>query len=298
MSVKRNLEKPGFCAMHKNSPEKKYRLKILLLHLKKITKIMSMLTSRMKNLHPYIPGEQPKDRVYIKLNANENPYPPCKELLDGLKKEISDFPSKLSLYPDPDSNELKKAIAKMLNETGGVLSRCSVSQKNVSPSESDKIGFEITPEMIYTGNGSDEVLSFVFYAFFDSKNTLVLPEFTYSFYPVYAGFYGIETDIVPMKNEWSLDIEKMLSLADFEGKVTLKINDSLCPWNNDVFTLSDGVVTRGGTADAEAEIGIFSAMLLGRCDNISLIPNFRIIKNEQALHRLFKPKDIWFDEHF
>ena len=70
---------------------------------------MSMLTSRMKNLHPYIPGEQPKDRVYIKLNANENPYPPCKELLDGLKKEISNFPSKLSLYPDPDSNELKKA---------------------------------------------------------------------------------------------------------------------------------------------------------------------------------------------
>lgn len=95
-----------------------------------------------------------------------------------------------------------------------------------------------------------------------------------------------------------IDVEKMLSLADFEGKVTLKINDSLCPWNNDVFTLSDGVVTRGGTADAEAEIGIFSAMLLGRCDNISLIPNFRIIKNEQALHRLFKPKDIWFDEHF
>lgn len=203
--------------MHKNSPEKKYRLKILLLHLKKITKIMSMLTSRMKNLHPYIPGEQPKDRVYIKLNANENPYPPCKELLDGLKKEISDFPSKLSLYPDPDSNELKKAIAKMLNETGGVLSRCSVSQKNVSPSESDKIDFEITPEMIYTGNGSDEVLSFVFYAFFDSKNTLVLPEFTYSFYPVYAGFYGIETDIVPMKNDWSLDIEKMLSLAKKNG---------------------------------------------------------------------------------
>ena len=95
-----------------------------------------------------------------------------------------------------------------------------------------------------------------------------------------------------------IDAEKMLSLADFEGKVSIKINDSLCPWNNDVFTLSDGIVSRGGTPDAEADIGIFSAMLMGRCKNISLIPNFTVIKNEKALERLFKPKNMWFDEHF
>ncbi len=95
-----------------------------------------------------------------------------------------------------------------------------------------------------------------------------------------------------------IDAEKMLSLADFEGKVSIKINDSLCPWNNDVFTLSDGIVSRGGTPDAEADIGIFSAMLMGRCENISLIPNFTVIKNEKALERLFKPKNMWFDEHF
>lgn len=95
-----------------------------------------------------------------------------------------------------------------------------------------------------------------------------------------------------------IDAEKMLSLADFEGKVSIKINDSLCPWNNDVFTLSDGIVSRGGEPDAEADIGIFSAMLMGRCKNISLIPNFTVIKNEKALERLFKPKNMWFDEHF
>lgn len=95
-----------------------------------------------------------------------------------------------------------------------------------------------------------------------------------------------------------IDAEKMLSLADFEGKVSIKINDSLCPWNNDVFTVSDGTVSRGGTPDAEADIGIFSAMLMGRCKNISLIPNFTVIKNEKALERLFKPKNMWFDEHF
>lgn len=95
-----------------------------------------------------------------------------------------------------------------------------------------------------------------------------------------------------------IDAEKMLSLADFEGKVSIKINDSLCPWNNDVFTVSDGTVSRGGEPDAEADIGIFSAMLMGRCKNISLIPNFTVIKNEKALERLFKPKNMWFDEHF
>ena len=67
--------------------------------------------------------------------------------------------------------------------------------------------------MIYSGNGSDEVLSFVFYAFFDSDTKLVLPEFTYSFYPVYAGFYNIPTDIVPMNSDWSLNKEEMLSRA-------------------------------------------------------------------------------------
>ena len=176
-----------------------------------------MLSSRMENLHPYIPGEQPKDRVYIKLNANENPYPPCKEVIKGIKKFVNSNPMKLTVYPDPDSNELHKAIADMLNETGGVLCNAQVKGKKCEPKSNDKIPFTVTPDMIYTGNGSDEVLSFVFYAFFDSNTKLVLPEFTYSFYPVYAGFYDIKTDIVPMKSDWSLDVEEMLSRAKKNG---------------------------------------------------------------------------------
>lgn len=176
-----------------------------------------MLTTRMKNLHPYVPGEQPRDRVYIKLNANENPYPPCEEVVKGTVDFIQNNPMKLTVYPDPDSLELHAAIADMLNKTGGVLCRAEVDGKNVKPSEKDKIPFEVTPEMIYSGNGSDEVLSFVFYAFFDSAAKLVLPEFTYSFYPVYAGFYNIETDVVPMKMDWSLDKEEMLRRAGANG---------------------------------------------------------------------------------
>ena len=67
--------------------------------------------------------------------------------------------------------------------------------------------------MIYTGNGSDEVLSFVFYAFFDSSKKFVMPEFTYSFYPVYAGFYDIPMDTIPLKKDWTLDTDAMLEHA-------------------------------------------------------------------------------------
>lgn len=168
----------------------------------------------MKNLHPYVPGEQPKDRVYIKLNANENPYAPSPTVQNAVLNFVQQHPEKMGLYPDPDATQLHKAIAKMLNETGGVLCRAKVQGNKVTPAEEDKIPFEVTENMIYTGNGSDEVLSFVFYAFFDSSKKFVMPEFTYSFYPVYAGFYNIPMDNVPLKSDWSLDTDEMLKRAE------------------------------------------------------------------------------------
>ena len=171
-------------------------------------------SNRMNNLHPYVPGEQPKDRVYIKLNANENPYNPSTKVIDSVVDFVKAHPEKLSVYPDPDSNELHAAIADMLNKTGGVLCRAKIGEDgSVTPSDKDKIPFTVTPDMIYSGNGSDEVLSFVFYAFFDSDKKLVLPEFTYSFYPVYAGFYNIPLDCVPLNKDWTLDKDEMLKRA-------------------------------------------------------------------------------------
>lgn len=173
-----------------------------------------IISNRMKNLHPYVPGEQPKDRVYIKLNANENPYAPSPAVQKAVLNFVQQHPEKMGLYPDPDSTQFHKAIAKMLNETGGVLCRAKVQGNKVIPAEEDKIPFEVTENMIYTGNGSDEVLSFVFYAFFDSSKKFVMPEFTYSFYPVYAGFYNIPMDNVPLKSDWSLDTDEMLKRAE------------------------------------------------------------------------------------
>ncbi len=177
-----------------------------------------MLSKRLENLHPYVPGEQPKDRVYIKLNANENPYPPHESVAKAVAENVLSHSEGLALYPDPDSLSLRKAIADMLNQTGGVLCRSETSlsegQKKCSPSKADKIPFTITPEMVFCGNGSDEVLSFVFYAFFDSDRPLVLPEHTYSFYPVYCGYYGIPMNRIPLKSDWHLDTDKMLSEAN------------------------------------------------------------------------------------
>ena len=172
-----------------------------------------MFSERLKHLHPYVPGEQPKDRVYIKLNANENPDPPHKGVTEAIQKALSSFPQGLSLYPDPDANDLRKAIAEMLNQTGGVLSRAVVENGSVKPSARDNFGFELTPDMIFCGNGSDEVLSFVFYTFFEGDRPLVLPEHTYSFYPVYCGYYDIPMQKISLKENWELDTTAMLSAA-------------------------------------------------------------------------------------
>jgi len=183
-----------------------------------------MLAKRLENLHPYVPGEQPSDRVYIKLNANENPYAPDKSVGKAVKQIVSAKLGKLGLYPDPDANVLRAAIADMLNQTGGVLCRTSAKGKLCMPANQDKIPFTVTPDMIFCGNGSDEVLSFVFYTFFDSDRPIVMPTFTYSFYPVYCGFYSIPMDQVPLRPDWTLDTERMIDDANKTDSCTIFAN--------------------------------------------------------------------------
>lgn len=145
--------------------------------------MVTMFAKRFSELRPYVPGEQPKDRAYVKLNANENPYPPA----PAVQRAIRDFDaSALRLYPDPDARELRRAIASTL-------------------------GDEVTEEMVFVGNGSDEVLSFVFYTFFDDDAPLVFPEHTYSFYPVYAGYYDIPVSRAPLAPDYSVDVDALLA---------------------------------------------------------------------------------------
>ena len=175
-----------------------------------------MFSKRLDNLHPYVPGEQPKDRDYIKLNANENPYPPSPRVKDAIDSYVCTHVEKLGLYPDPASEKLRESIAEMLNHSGGVLSNAF---KNGDGDYSlisyidDNIPFRVSKDMIFCGNGSDEVLSLVYYTFFNSGETVIVPRYTYSFYPVYAGYYGVPLDSVSLKEDWSLDTAQMTADA-------------------------------------------------------------------------------------
>ncbi len=165
-----------------------------------------MFSKRLNTLNPYIPGEQPEGS-FIKINANENPYAPPKYMLEKLSEYILQNGMDFALYPDPESVSLRKAIAAMLNESGGFLQ------------SKEKLEFAISEDMIFCGNGSDEVLSFIFYTFFDSDKELVLPELTYSFYPVYADYYDIPLKKIALKNDWALDTEAMLTVENSGGMI-------------------------------------------------------------------------------
>lgn len=127
------------------------------------------LSARLAALAPYVPGEQPRDMRYIKLNTNESPYPPAPGVLDALSREAV---SQLNLYSDPTCRALEAAIA-------------------------DFYGLE--PAQVFAGNGSDEVLAFSFQAFADGRTGVCFPDISYGFYPVFAQLYGIDAETVPLR---------------------------------------------------------------------------------------------------
>lgn len=129
------------------------------------------------SLVPYVPGEQPKDKQYVKLNTNENPYPPSPRVLEAIRAAAN---GDLRLYPDPTCSALAEKAAAY---------------------------YGVTPDHIFVGNGSDEVLAFAFAAFFSPSGKPVLfPDITYSFYKVYAGLYRIPYQTVPLDEHFRVPL--------------------------------------------------------------------------------------------
>ncbi len=137
-------------------------------------------SARIQNMVPYTPGEQPKNRQFIKLNTNENPYPPSPMVLEAIRNAAGDS---LRLYPDPESTVLRAALAEL---------------------------HQTKPEQIFVGNGSDEVLALCFQAFFTPGQPIVFPDVTYSFYPVFAKLYGLDYSEIPLDEHFALPVEKFL----------------------------------------------------------------------------------------
>jgi histidinol-phosphate aminotransferase len=141
-----------------------------------LSKYWSTITRSIK---PYTPGEQPRDRRYIKLNTNENPYPPAPAVIEAIGRAAD---GSLRLYPDPDCEELRTTIARY---------------------------FGLKRDQVFPGNGSDELLAFAFPAFFDPgpAEPILFPDITYSFFPVYAALFRIPFERVPLEEDFSIPLE-------------------------------------------------------------------------------------------
>ncbi|MGI6267272.1 MAG: histidinol-phosphate transaminase [Candidatus Metalachnospira sp.] len=139
------------------------------------------MNEKYATLEEYVPGEQPTDMKYIKLNTNESPFKPSPLVYEALNRCEID---KLPLYPDPECGSLTKKLA-------------------------DYYGFD--EENIFIGNGSDEVLNFAFMAF--CQNGVAFADITYGFYKVFADLHGIETQIIPLKDDFSISADDYKSLG-------------------------------------------------------------------------------------
>lgn len=138
----------------------------------------------IRKVDPYVPGEQPKSTEVIKLNTNENPYPPS----DKVRKALMDFdPDKLRLYPPTDGAELTEALAKR---------------------------YGVDKDRVFVGVGSDDVLAVAFQTFFDSDKPVIFPDITYSFYDVWANLYRVPYKQIPLMDDFRIRRE------DFYGDGT------------------------------------------------------------------------------
>jgi len=128
-------------------------------------------------LTPYIPGEQPKSPNLIKLNTNENPYGPSPSVFTALTSQITDS---IRLYPDPNSESLKEAVAQY---------------------------YHIEQNQVFVGNGSDEVLAHIFQALLKHDLPILFPDVTYSFYTVYCGLYDVAYKTIPLSASFEIEVD-------------------------------------------------------------------------------------------
>lgn len=204
------------------------------------------LSDKANSVIPYVQGEQPKDKKYIKLNTNESPYPPSQ----NVKKVIieSNFDD-LRLYPDPDISDLKNEIAKK---------------------------YKIKAENIFIGNGSDEILAFSFMAFFNKGDKIYYPNITYSFYSVYSDLFDLDEKQIPLKEDFSIDVNNYKNLdsgiiianPNAPTGILLKLNeieDIIKTNSNNIVIIDEAYIDFGGES---------AIKFINKYDNLLVIQTF------------------------
>ena len=146
------------------------------------------LSKEASRLAPYTPGEQPQDQQYVKLNTNESPFPPSPKVVKAISRaELL----KLNLYSDPTCGQLVEAIAKR---------------------------YELQPENVIAGNGSDEILAFAFRAFCGEGKPLAYADITYGFYKSQVALFGLEAKVIPLREDFTLNVDDYM---DFPGTIVI-----------------------------------------------------------------------------
>ena len=198
---------------------------------------------KIATLDPYVPGEQPQDKQYIKLNTNESPYSPSPKALQAMAQAVSET---LRLYPDPSSRQLKSALA---NHYG------------------------LNEAQVFVGNGSDEVLALAFMGYFSTGKPLAFADITYSFYKVYANLYDIEPKLIPLTANFDIRPQDYQNL-DVSGVVITNPNaptgkalplsdiEAVLQANPDVVVLVDEAYVDFGAQSAVALIDQYANLLV------------------------------------
>ena len=183
------------------------------------------LDEKFSGLKEYIPGEQPRDKKYIKLNTNESPFPPSDSVLEAVNSEAV---KNLRLYSDPSNKALKEKLAEI---------------------------YKVCPDNIYVSNGSDDILNFAFMAFGDRG--AAFPDITYGFYKVFANLYGIDSQIIPLEEDFAIDenkyfgLDKLIVIANPNAPTGLslsldKIEKIVSSNKNSVVLIDEAYVDFGG----------------------------------------------------
>lgn len=202
------------------------------------------LDEKFSALKEYVPGEQPRDKKYIKLNTNESPFPPSVSVLEAVNSEEV---KNLRLYSDPSNKALKEKLAEI---------------------------YKVGPDNIYVSNGSDDILNFAFMAFGDRG--AAFPDITYGFYKVFAKLYGIDSQIIPLEEDFAIDenkyfgLDKLIVIANPNAPTGLslsldKIEKIVSSNENSVVLIDEAYVDFGG----ESCYG-----LIDKYDNLLVVRTF------------------------
>ena len=210
-------------------------------------------SSTVRNIEPYTAGEQPKDRRYIKLNTNENPYPPSPKAIEAIRAAADET---LRLYPDPVGGDLCQTIAEVHN---------------------------LRKEQVFIGNGSDELLAFAYLAFFEPAGKPILfADVTYSFYPVYSAFFHLNYRLIAVDDEFNVPVEGY----DQENGGIVIANPNAPSGKGVPLETIRGILTR----NAQSVVIVDEAYVAFGCEPaVSLIqehPNLLVIRTLSKSHSL------------